>query len=48
VRRGDGRFSYERKKIRDSQSYTDQYLVMPIPLEDAKNMTGMIQPEAWR
>lgn len=44
----DGRFSYERRKIRDYQSYTNKYLVMPIPLEDAKKMTGMLQPEAWR
>ncbi|MDR2806140.1 MAG: RagB/SusD family nutrient uptake outer membrane protein [Dysgonamonadaceae bacterium] len=44
----DGRFSYERKKIRDYQSYSNKYLVMPIPLEDAKKMTGMTQPEAWR
>lgn len=44
----DGKFSYERRKIRDYQSYTDKYLVMPIPLEDAKKMTGMVQPEAWR
>ncbi|HEY9559556.1 MAG TPA: hypothetical protein VIR29_02070, partial [Anseongella sp.] len=45
---GDGLFSYQRKKIRDYQSYSDRYLVMPIPLEDAKKMTGMLQPEAWR
>ncbi len=44
----DGRFSYQRKKIRDYQSYTDKYLVMPIPLEDAKKMTGMTQPLAWQ
>ncbi len=44
----DGKFSYQRKKIRDYQSYTDKYLVMPIPLEDAKKMVGMEQPEAWR
>jgi len=44
----DGAFSYQRKKIRDYQSYTDRYLVMPIPLEDAKKMTGLLQPEAWR
>lgn len=44
----DGQFSYQRKKIRDYQSYTDKYLVMPIPLEDAKKMTGMLQPEAWQ
>jgi hypothetical protein len=45
---GDGKFSYQRKKIRDYQSYTDKYLVMPIPLEDAKKMTGMLQPAAWQ
>ena len=44
----DGKFSYERRKIRDYQSYTDKYLVFPIPLEDAKKMTGMTQPEAWQ
>ncbi len=44
----DGRFSYQRKKIRDYKSYTDKYLVMPIPLEDAKKMTGMLQPLPWR
>ncbi|WP_349317598.1 RagB/SusD family nutrient uptake outer membrane protein [Chitinophaga sp. MM2321] len=44
----DGKFSYQRKKIRDYQSFTNKYLVMPIPLEDAKKMTGMLQPEAWR
>lgn len=45
---GDGKFSYQRKKIRDYQSYQDKYLVMPIPLEDAKKMTGMLQPQPWR
>ena len=44
----DGQFEYTRKKIRDYYSYEDKYLVMPIPLEDAKKMTGMTQPEAWR
>ena len=44
----DGKFQYQRKKIRDYYSNTDKYLVMPIPLEDAKKMTGMTQPEAWR
>lgn len=44
----DGRFSYQRKKIRDYNSYTDKYLVLPIPLEDAKKMPAMEQPEAWR
>ena len=44
----NGKFNYQRKKIRDYQSYTDKYLVMPIPLDDAKKMTGMTQPEAWQ
>ena len=44
----DGTFYYERRKIRDYQSYTDKYLVLPIPLDDAKKMTGMTQPEAWQ
>lgn len=44
----DGKFHYQRKKIRDYYSYTDKYLVMPIPLEDAKKMTGMTQPAAWQ
>ncbi|MCQ2142736.1 MAG: RagB/SusD family nutrient uptake outer membrane protein [Bacteroidales bacterium] len=44
----DGNLSYERRKIRDYQSYTDKYLIMPIPLEDAKKMVNLEQPEAWR
>ena len=44
----DGEFVYTRTKIRDYNSYTDKYLVMPIPLEDAKKMASMTQPEAWR
>jgi hypothetical protein len=41
-------FNYQRVKLRDYQSYTNKYLVMPIPLDDAKKMTGMTQPEAWQ
>lgn len=41
-------FNYKRVKVRDYQSYTDKYLVMPIPLDDAKKMTSMTQPEAWQ
>jgi len=44
----DGNLFYERKKIRDYQSYSDKYLVLPIPLEDAKKMVKLEQPEAWR
>ena len=44
----DNKFHYQRKKIRDYQSNTDKYLVLPIPLEDAKKMASMTQPEAWR
>lgn len=41
-------FNYQRVKLRDYQSYTNKYLVMPIPIDDAKKMTGLAQPEAWR
>ena len=44
----DNKFHYQRKKIRDYQSNTDKYLVMPIPLEDAKKMASMTQPAAWQ
>jgi hypothetical protein len=48
ITKSGGMLHYERVKIRDYESYTDKYLVMPIPLNDAKKMTGMSQPEAWR
>lgn len=41
-------YNYQRVKIRDYQSYTDKYLVMPIPIDDAKKMTSLTQPEAWQ
>ena len=41
-------FNYQRVKIRDYQSYTNKYLVMPIPIDDAKKMTELAQPEAWQ
>lgn len=44
----DKKFHYKRFKIRDYESYTDKYLVMPIPMEDSKKMMNMSQPEAWR
>jgi hypothetical protein len=40
--------SYQRVKLRDMQCYTDKYLVMPIPIDDAKKMTGLTQPAAWQ
>ncbi len=40
--------SYQRVKLRDMQCYTDKYLVMPVPIDDAKKMTGMTQPAAWQ
>lgn len=40
--------SYQRVKIRDMQCYTDKYLVLPIPIDDAKKMTGLTQPAAWQ
>jgi hypothetical protein len=44
----NGQYSYERVKIADRYSYTDKYLVLPIPLNDARKMTGMTQPPAWQ
>ena len=44
----EGKFHYERRKIRDYNSYTDKYLVMPIPLEDAKKLASITQPTAWQ
>lgn len=41
-------YNYQRVKIRDYQSYTDKYLVMPVPIDDAKKMTSLAQPEAWQ
>lgn len=40
--------SYQRVKLRDMECYTDKYLVMPIPIDDAKKMTGLTQPAAWQ
>jgi hypothetical protein len=48
ITREGGVYHYDRRKLRDYLSYTDKYLVLPIPLNDAKKMTGMTQPEAWR
>lgn len=40
--------SYQRVKVRDMQCYNDKYLVMPVPIDDAKKMTGIAQPAAWQ
>lgn len=40
--------SYQRVKLRDMQCYSDKYKVMPIPIDDAKKMTGLTQPKAWQ
>lgn len=48
ITKEDGVFNYQRKVVCEYSSYTDKYLVMPIPLEDAKKMTSLQQPEAWR
>jgi len=48
---GEGKpatFNYQRVKLRDYQSYTNKYLVLPIPIDDAKKMTSLTQPEAWQ
>jgi hypothetical protein len=48
ITRESGQYRYQRKKIRDYESYTDKYLVLPIPIWDSPKMPNMTQPEAWR
>lgn len=44
-----GDFSYERVKIETVRNATsDKYLVLPIPQEEARRLTGLGQPEAWQ
>ncbi len=44
-----GPFSYERVKIETVRSATaDKYLVLPIPQEEARKLTGNGQPDAWK
>jgi hypothetical protein len=44
-----GPFSYERVKIETIRNATsDKYLVLPIPEEEARKLTGLGQPEAWQ
>jgi hypothetical protein len=48
ITKSGGMLHYEREKVKDYQSYTDKHLVLPIPTNEIKKMTGMTQPEAWR
>lgn len=44
-----GPFSYERIKIETVRNATsDKYLVLPIPQEEARRLTGLGQPAAWQ
>lgn len=44
-----GEFSYERVKIETVRSATsDKYLVLPIPQDEARKLTGLGQPAAWQ
>lgn len=44
-----GPFSYERVKIETVRNATsDKYLVLPIPQDEARKLTGIGQPEAWQ
>ncbi len=44
-----GPFSYERVKIETVRNATsDKYLVLPIPQNEARKLTGLGQPAAWQ
>ncbi len=44
-----GEFSYNRVKINVPRSAnSDKYLVLPIPQNEARKLTGLGQPEAWQ
>lgn len=44
-----GPFAYERVKIETVRNATsDKYLVLPIPQDEARKLTGLGQPEAWQ
>jgi hypothetical protein len=44
-----GPFAYERVKIETVRNATsDKYLVLPIPQDEARKLTGLGQPAAWQ
>ena len=44
-----GPFSYERIKIETVRNATsDKYLVLPVPQEESRKLTGLGQPDAWK
>ena len=44
-----GPFSYERVKIETVRNaISDKYLVLPIPQDEARKLTGLGQPAAWQ
>ena len=44
----NGTFSYERVKIDVARNATsDKYLVLPLPIEEARRLPGIGQPAAW-
>lgn len=43
-----GAFSYNRVTTYHRLSYSDKYLVLPIPQEEAKKIPGITQPAAWQ
>lgn len=45
----NGVFSYQRVKIDVPRSATtDKYLVLPVPIEEARRLPGIGQPAAWK
>ncbi len=44
-----GTFTYQRVEIDAPRAATtDKYLVLPLPSEEARRLTGLGQPEAWK
>lgn len=48
IKKDDGTFSYDRVATYEKLSYTDKYLVLPMPQDEAKKVPGILQPEPWR
>lgn len=48
IKDAGGAFSYKRVNTYHKLSYTNKYLVLPIPLNEAKAIPGIVQPDAWK
>ncbi len=49
TKNADGSFTHERYQIPAVwQCHNERYQVMPIPIDDAKKLSNLLQPPAWR